>query len=169
MTRRVRMVTTVIAGAAIVALFPSLTQAQARVIVPILVPTPPAAASSAGPSSIHVTTRTVSPRSGVTTTEVTVRDTTGAVRRVGPAAGSQLATAPVGTRAVLVTVERRTGPDGAGPAGTTSVTVEDVSHASRVVGGPAPLATLRTASPGQETVTLTSEAPIDAPIVILAP
>ena len=38
-----------------------------------------------------------------------------------------------------------------------------------VLGGPAPVSALKTASPGQQTLIITSEAPIDAPIVILAP
>ncbi|HEY7140659.1 MAG TPA: hypothetical protein VIE44_11205 [Methylomirabilota bacterium] len=49
------------------------------------------------------------------------------------------------------------------------MTVEDVSRSGRVLGGPAPVSLLRGASPGQQTLVITSEGPIDAPIVILAP
>jgi hypothetical protein len=80
-----------------------------------------------------------------------------------------LSTVPVGTPSVLVTVDRRLAPRGTGAAGETRVTVEDVSRSGRVLGGPAPVSLLRGASPGQQTLVITSEGPIDAPIVILAP
>ena len=49
------------------------------------------------------------------------------------------------------------------------MTVEDVSHSNRIVGGPAPLSVHGGAGLGQQTLIVTSEAPIDAPIVILTP
>jgi hypothetical protein len=145
--------------------------AQSRVVVPIVIQAPRAAAPpSSGTSSVHVTTRTASPRPGVTTTRVTVRDSTGAGRTVGPSpAGRTLATVPVGTPSVLVTVDRRREPDGTGAPGQTRVTVEDVSRANHVLGGPAPASVYQAASRGDQTLIITSEAPIDAPIVILAP
>ena len=66
-------------------------------------------------------------------------------------------------------MDRRRGPDGTGAPGQTRVTVEDVSRANRVVGGPAPASVYRAANRGDQTLIITSEAPIDAPIVILAP
>ena len=145
--------------------------AQSRVVVPIVIQAPRAATPpSSGTSSVHVTTRTTSSRPGVTTTRVTVRDSTGAGRTVGPSpAGRTLATVPAGTPSVLVTVDRRREPDGTGAPGQTRVTVEDVSRANRVLGGPAPAAVYGAANRGDQTLIITSEAPIDAPIVILAP
>jgi hypothetical protein len=91
-------------------------------------------------------------------------------RSVGtPGVTGQLGTARLGTQLVLVTVDPRGGPGGAGATGMTRMTVEDVSHANRTLGGPAPVATLGAASLARQTVTITSEAPIDAPIVILTP
>ena len=104
------------------------------------------------------------------TTRVTVRNTTGAGRTVGiPEGARTMATVPPGTPSVLVTVDRRREPDGSGAPGQTKIIVEDVSRANRTLGGPAPLSQSRTASPGQQTLIVTSEAPIDAPIVILGP
>jgi hypothetical protein len=80
-----------------------------------------------------------------------------------------MTTVRAGTPSVLVTVDRRLGPDGSGAPGRTRVTVEDVSHSNRAVGFPAPVSTQRTVGPGHQTLIITSEAPIDAPIVILAP
>jgi hypothetical protein len=145
--------------------------AQSRVIVPIVIQTPRAASpQSTRTPSIHVTTRTASPQPGVTTTRVTVRDSTGAGRSVGLSpVGRTMATVPAGTPSVLITVDRRLGPDGTGAPGRTRVTVEDVSHSNRVLGGPAPVSIQRAAGLGHQTLIITSEAPIDAPIVILAP
>ena len=91
-----------------------------------------------GTSSILVRTQTQSSPPGTTTTRITVRDTSGAGRNLSasPTARTQ-ATAPIGTSSVLVTVDRPLGPAGAGASGgTTRVTVEDVSRAGRVLGGP---------------------------------
>ena len=76
------------------------------------------------------------------------------------------------TPSVLVTVRPavagRTEP--APPGSRRGVTVEDVSHSNRLLGGPAPVSVQRgRPDVGQQTLIITSEAPIDAPIVILAP
>ena len=145
--------------------------AQSRVVVPIVIQAPrPGVSSPSRPQTIHVTARTASPQPGVTTTRVTVSDTTGAGRTVGMSpAAKTLGTVSPGTPSVLVTVDRRLAPDGSGASGRTTIIVEDVSQSNRTVGGPAPVSAVRTASPGQQTLIITSEAPIDAPIVILAP
>jgi len=145
--------------------------AQSRVIVPIVIQAPRAGVpSTTGTSTVHVTTRSTSPQPGVTTTRVTVTNTTNAGRAVGfPPAIQTRSTVPVGTPSVLVTIDRRLGPDGSGAPGQTRVIVSDVSQSGRAVGGPPALSMLSTAGRGQETFIITSEAPIDAPIVILAP
>jgi hypothetical protein len=51
----------------------------------------------------------------------------------------------------------------------TEVTVSDVSQANRVLGGPAPIAVQRAAGLGRQTLTITSEGPIETPIVIVGP
>jgi hypothetical protein len=148
-----------------------LALAQSRVVVPIVIRARRAAApSSTATPTVRVTTRTTSPQPGVTATRVTVRETTGAGRVTGLAPTTRtLATVPAGTPSVLVTVDRRFGPDGAGAVGRTRVTVEDVSESNRTVGGAAPLSLQRSAGRGHATVIVTSDAPIDAPIVILGP
>ena len=145
--------------------------AQSRVIVPIVIQAPRAGVpSTTGTSTVHVTTRSTSPQPGVTTTRVTVTNTTGSGGTVGgPTAIQTLTTVPPGTPSVLVTVDRRLGPSGPGAPGQTRVIVSDVSQSGRVVGGAPASSLLRTAGPGQQTLIITSEAPIDAPIVILAP
>ncbi len=169
--RQGMIVASVLAGLGLAGTSAGPATAQTRVIVPIVIQTQRAASpQSARTPSIHVTSRTASPQPGVTTTRVTVRDTTGAGRSVGLSPASQtMATVPAGTPSVLVTVDRRRGPDGAGAPGQTRVTVEDVSHSNRALGGPAPVSVQRAAGFGQQTLIITSEAPIDAPIVILAP
>jgi hypothetical protein len=117
MTKRARAVAVLMASVGLVAMSAEAARAQARVVVPISIPAPPAGSTLiARPPSVTVTTRTASPQPGVTTTPVTVRDTTGAMRSVG----------------------------------TRGVTSQ-----------------LGTASLARQTVTITSTAPIDAPIVIL--
>jgi hypothetical protein len=117
-----------------------------------------------------VTTRSTSIQPGVTATRVTVTNTTGAGRTVGaPPPTQTLSTVPPGTPSVLVTVDRRLAPKGNGALGQTQVTVRDVSQSEGVLGGPPPLSRLQSAGRGQQTFIITSEAPIDAPIVILAP
>jgi len=169
--RRGMVVASVLAGLGLAGPPAGPAAAQSRVIVPIVIQTQRAApVQAARTPSVQVTTRTVSPQPGVTTTRVTVRDTTGAGRSVGLSPASRtMATVPAGTPSVLVTVDRRRGLDGSGAPGRTRVTVEDVSHSNRALGGPAPVSILRAAGLGQETLIITSEAPIDAPIVILAP
>lgn len=148
--------------------------AQSRVIVPIVIQAPRVAAPPAtGTPTVHVTTRTTMPQPGVTSTNVTVTNTTGAGRAVGfPPAVQTMRTVPIGTPSVQVTVDRRLGPPGpagSGVPGQTQITVQDVSQSGRAVGGPAPVSVFQSAGPGQQTFIITSEAPIDAPIVILAP
>ena len=131
----------------------------------------PLATVPVGAPSLQVTTRTISPRPGQTMTRVTVRDTTGAGRSVGffPATGL-IAAAPASTPSVPVTVDPPLEPDGTGDAVRTRATVvEDVWPSSRVLGSPVPVSLLPGAGPGQQTVLIMSEAPINAPIVILAP
>jgi len=162
----------ILTSLALAGVAPAPAAAQSRVVVPIIIqaPRPAATAPSSRTQSIHVTTRTASPQPGVTTSRVTVRDTTGAGRTVGMSAGAKtLGSVSADTPSVLVTVDRRLQPDGSGAPGRTKIIVEDVSQSNRTLGGPAPVSALRTASPGQQTLIITSEAPIDAPIVILAP
>ena len=167
--RRTKVAAGILAGLTLAGAAPAA--AQSRVVVPIVVQAPrPATAPPARPQTIHVTTRTSTPQPGVTTTRVTVRDTTGAGKTVGvPPGAKTLGTVSPGTPSVLVTVDRRFAPDGSGAPGRTKIIVEDVSRSNRTLGGPASVSALKTASPGQQTLIITSEAPIDAPIVILAP
>ena len=164
------IVASLVAGLGLAGIPTGPATAQSRVIVPIVIQAPPPPARSTGTPSVQVTTRTASPQPGVTTTRVTVQDTTGAGRTGGlPPATGLMRTVPAGTSSVLITVDRRLGPDGTGAPGRTRVTVEDVSRSSRTSGGAAPVSIQRTAGLGQQTLIITSEAPIDAPIVILAP
>ena len=146
--------------------------AQSRVVVPIVIQAPRAATPpSSGTSSVQVTTRTTSSRPGVTTTRVTVRDSTGAGRTVGPSpAGRTLAT--VSGRHALgpghggpparAGRKRRPGPDAGDRRGRLAR--EPRARRPRTRGG------LPDGRPcGSQTLIITSEAPIDAPIVILAP
>ena len=169
--RRAMIVASAIAGLGLAGIPTGPATAQSRVIVPIVIQAPPpASARSTGTPSVQVTTRTASPQPGVTTTRVTVRDTTGAGRTVDlPPATGVMTTVPAGTSSVLITVDRRLGPDGTGTPGRARVTVEDVSRSNRTLGGPVPVSIERTAGLGRQTLIITSEAPIDAPIVILAP
>src|SRR5262245_42461327 len=168
-----------LAGAA-----PGPALAQSRVIMPIVIQVPPRATTPlVGTPSTHVTTRTTTPQPGVTTTRITVQDTTGAGRTVGvsPGAGGivgmspgtgALTTVRPGTPSVLVTVDQRVAPNTPGATGAvnqTRVTVSDVSQSGRVLGGSPAVSPLRGAGRGQQTLVITSDAPIDAPIVILAP
>ena len=144
--------------------------AQSRVIVPIVIQVPRTTSPSAGTPSVHVTTQTMSPQPGVTATRITVQDTTGAVRAVGLRPPIQtMSTVRSGTPSVLVTIDRRLGPKGTGTPGETQIIVNDVSQSVGTLGGPPAVSTSRTAGRGQQTFIITSEAPIDAPIVILAP
>jgi hypothetical protein len=169
--RWTRVVTSVLGVLGLGAIPSGPATAQSRVIVPIVIQAPRAGAPSAtGTPTVRVTTRTTSPQPGVTATRVTVTNTTGAGRAVGVAPTTQTrTTVPVGTPSVLVTVDRRAGPDGSGTPGQTRVTVRDVSQSGRTLGGPPAISMLQAAGRGQETFIITSEAPIDAPIVILAP
>jgi hypothetical protein len=123
-----------------------------------------------GTSSVLVTTRSGPSQPGTTSTRITVRDTTGAGRVLGgsPTAPT-LGTVPVGTPSALVTVDRQPGLPGTDVPGRTRVTVTDVSRAGRVLGGPVSASSLQMAGSGQQSWTITSDGPIDAPIVILGP
>jgi hypothetical protein len=127
------------------------------------------ATAPAGTTSLRVTTRTESPQPGVTTTRITVRDTSGANRSLSVVPPARtLVTVPAGTPSLLVTVDEAPGPRGSGVPDRTRVTTEEVSRAGRVAGGTFPVSSLHAAGSGQQTVTITSEAPIDTPIVILS-
>jgi hypothetical protein len=166
--RRTTVVASVLAGLGLAGVPAEPVAAQSRVVVPIIIQQPRSAPPrAAGPPSLHVTTRTGSPQPGVTTTRVTVADTTGAGRTLGLAPPVRaLATVPLGTPSVLIRVDRQPAPI-VGAAGRTRVTVEDVSGADRTLGGPAPETVQAAAGHGRQTVTITSDAPIDVPIVIL--
>jgi sulfur carrier protein ThiS len=121
-----------------------------------------------GTSSVLVRTRTQASPPGTTTTRITVRDTTGAARDLSasPTAHTQV-NGSSGTSSVLVTVDRPIGPVRPGAPGSTRVTVEDASRAGSAAGGPVSTSSQRPAGLGQQTWTITSDAPIAAPIVIL--
>jgi hypothetical protein len=170
MKRWARALATVLAGLGLAGAAPGLALAQSHAIVPIVIRVQRAATPASAAPSTAVTVRTASPQPGVTVSRVTVRDTTGAGRAVGlSSATPALTTVPLGTPSVLIRTERRPAPDGTGTADRTRVTVEDVSASNRAAGGPAPLTLLGTAGRGRQTLIVTSDAPIDAPIVILAP
>jgi hypothetical protein len=145
--------------------------AQSRVVVPIVIQAPRASSSSATATpTIRVQTGTTSPQPGVTATRVTVTNTTGAGRTVGVTPPTSVrAMVPLGTPSVLVTVDRRLGPDGSGAPGETRLIVRDVSRSGQTLGGPPAMSVRQAASLGQQEFIITSEAPIDAPIVILGP
>src|SRR5262245_50898680 len=145
----------------IVAIASGPAVAQSRVIVPIVIRVPRTPPSSAGTPSVHVNTQTTSPQPGVTATRVTVQDTTGAGRTVGlPPPIQTMTTVRAGTPSVLVTVDRRLGPKGAGTPGETQIIVNDVSQSVSTLGGPPAVSTQQAAGRGQQTFIITSEAPI---------
>jgi hypothetical protein len=164
------VVASVLAGLGLAGVPAQPVAAQSRVVVPVVIQRPrPAPPRAAGTPSLHVTTRTASPQPGVTTTRVTVQDTSGAGRTLGLVPPVRtLATVPVGTASVLIRVDRQPAPIGAGSGDRTRVTVEDVSAAGRTLGNPVPVAIQATAGRGHHTVTVTNDGPIDVPIVILA-
>ena len=201
--------------------------AQSRLIVPIVIQVPRAAAPGAPLPSVTITTRTGSAPSGRSTTQITVQDATGAAS-ISPVAGS----APSGRSTTQITVQDATGaasifpvagsaPSGRsttqmavqgttgavrdtgaasrglsaigrtqasapglggllGPrgtprtgasrpgSGTTEIRVEDTTGAVHDVRSPFTSFRDQTGISGQQTLVITSEAPIDAPIVILA-
>ena len=169
--RRAMVVASVLGVLGAVGIPAASAWAQSRVIVPIVIQAPPAGVPSAtGTQTLRVTTRSTSPQPGVTATRVTVTNTTGAGQTVGaPSPTQTLSTVPLGTPSVLVTVDRRLAPAGSGALGQTRVTVSDVSQSGQLLGGRPPVSLLQGAGRGQQTFIITSEAPIDAPIVILAP
>jgi hypothetical protein len=165
--RRVPVAAIALAGLGLAGVAGEPVAAQSRVVVPIIIQRS-APQRSAGTPSLHVTTRTASPRPGVTTTRVTVRDTPGAGRDVSLSPTARpLATVPAGTPSVLIRVDRQPAPIGAGEGERTRVSVEDVSSAGRTLGGPAPASLQAAAGRGRQTVTILSDAPIDVPIVIV--
>jgi hypothetical protein len=199
MTERATLVTRLIAFLALAGLPAGPVLAQTRVVVPIVIQAPRVASPQAAPTSVQITTRTVSPRTGGTRTEVTVQDTTGVhgfsrVSRSAPPSGETRVTVQ-DTTGVRGFSSRR--PSVLSPGATTThVTVQDttgVQGFSSVRSGPLPGATM---TPGQlpaagdagstvvvpfpvtlrpvtagslQSLTITTEGPIDAPIVILAP
>jgi hypothetical protein len=130
----------VLAGVGLAGFSVEPVMAQSRVVVPIIVQQPRSAPSTPARTSIQVTTQTVSPRPGVTQTRVTVRDTTGIRGFASPGSSVGL------------------NPRGAPPAPRTD---------SPAVIVPFPV-TLQ-AAPGvdRQSVIITSEGPIDAPIIVL--
>jgi hypothetical protein len=168
--RRAVVVASVFGAVGLAGLPAAPASAQSRVIVPIVIQAPRASVPSTGTPTVTVTTRSTSLQPGVTATRVTVTNTTGAGRTVGaPSPTQTLSTVPPGTPSVLVTVDRRLAPNRSGALGQTQVTVRDVSQSGQVLGGTPPVSLLQTAGRGQQTFIITSEAPIDAPIVILGP
>jgi hypothetical protein len=146
--------------------------AQSHVVVPIVIRAPRASVpSTTGTPTVKVTTQTTSPRVDVTATRVTVTNTTGAPQTVGTPPGTRVdAIVPSGTRSVLITVDRSRIPNGTGAPRETRVTIRDVSHSVGAAGGRAGGSVRGVDSAqGGPTLIITSEAPIDAPIVILAP
>ena len=191
--------------------------AQSRLIVPIVIQVPRTAAQpGAQPPSVIITTRTGSAPSGVSTTQITVQDATGAVRDASapPRAGSgrpgvsttqitvqdttgavrdasnasrgvsaigrtQASSPSLGASSTQITVQSTTGgllgPRGTPRtgasrpgSGTTEIRVEDTTGAVHDVRSPFTSFRDQTGISGQQTFVITSEAPIDAPIVILA-
>jgi hypothetical protein len=198
MTERATLVTRLIAFLGLAGLPAGPVLAQTRVVVPIVIQAPRVASPQAAPTSVQITTRTVSPRMGGTRTEVTVQDTTGVrgfsrVSRSAPPSGETRVTVQ-DTTGVRGFSSRR--PSVLSPgAATTQVTVQDttgVQGFSSIRSSPLPGATM---TPGQlpapgdagstvvvpfpltlrpvtagslQSLTITTEGPIDAPIVILA-
>jgi hypothetical protein len=225
MTERATLVTSLIAFLGLAGLPAGPVLAQTRVVVPIVIQAPRVASPQAAPTSVQITTRTVSPRTGGTRTEVTVQDTTGVrgFSRVSPSAPpsgetrvtvqdttgvhgfSRVSRSAPPSGETRVTVQDTTGVRGfssrrpgvlSPDATTTQVTVQDttgVQGFSSVRSSPLPGATM---TPGQlhaagdagstvvvpfpvtlrpvtagslQSLTIRTEGPIDAPIVILAP
>ena len=108
----------------------------------------PLATVPTGAPSLQVTTRTVLNRPGENITRVTVQGATGAGGAVVLVPATRpTAAVPVGTPTVVVTADPSPESDGSGAAIGTPVTVERLA----------------------QTLIITTEAPIDAPIVILTP
>jgi hypothetical protein len=102
----------------------------------------------------------------VTTTPVTIRDTTGRLLGVSPVfRGSGVPLSDMG--AARITADRGFS---VGPIDQTRgrVSVEEVSTAVGPAGAVAPF-TIPAGSGARRTLTITSDAPIDTPIVILSP
>jgi len=199
--------------------------AQTRVAVPIVIHVPRAGVPRTTAPSVSVTTQTTSPHPGVTTTRITVQDTTGRLLGVSPR--SDTAGTSSGTTTTRITVQDTTGrllgvsprsrmaatptESMAAPSGATAtrITIQDTT--GRVLGAspasgmlaPTPSSTssvrigvnrgslrpagaedlpgavgnpglhtpfaLEAGSGARRTVTITSDAPIDTPIVIVGP
>jgi hypothetical protein len=182
----------VLAGVGLAGFSVEPVMAQSRVVVPIIVQQPRSAPSTPARTSIQVTTQTVSPRPGVTQTRVTVRDTTG-IR--GHASSVPTGLSPGVTRVTVRDTTGIRGhassvPTGLSP-GATQVTVRDTtgirgfaSPGSSVGLNPrgappaprtdspaviVPFPVTLQAAPGvdRQSVIITSEGPIDAPIIVL--
>jgi hypothetical protein len=177
MKGRVRLMSGMLVGLALAGVPAAPAWAQSRVVVPIVIQAPrPTVPTATGTSSVAVRTQTLSPRPGVTTTLVTVTNTTGrALGVVPPVGASTRAPGP----APGIGPTPRLGPNlgsaaMALPPGVvrSRVTLEDTAVGTPGVVGRAPTTLTVTrwhTGLGQEKVSITSEAPIDAPIVILDP
>jgi hypothetical protein len=185
--RRTTVVASVLAGLGLAGVAVGPVAAQSRVVVVPIITQPQRAApptsagrqsvqvtstpTSAGRQSVQVTTTTVSPQPGVTTTRITVQDTTGRLLGVSP---PRTAAPQPGVTTTRITVQDTTGrllgvsppprmTVGADPGGQRQATVGDGPTLVVPV-----LVTLPAASGGgHQTVTITTDGPIDVPIVIL--
>jgi hypothetical protein len=102
------------------------------------------------------------PSAGVNATRITVRDTTGRLLGAAPAMGPLSSS----TSSVRITVDRGSSPRGAGPAAPRQAVAGEVSGTVGLSGSGGPF-TIAAGSGARRTVTITSDAPIDTPIVIL--
>jgi hypothetical protein len=132
------MVTSVVAGLGLAGLPSAPASAQGRVVVPIIIRQPGsgAPAAAAPTTSVEVTTRTVSPRPGVTRTDVRIQDTTGVA---GYASGRGRAPEPGVSR---VTIQDATGVAGYASGrplspqpGVTRVTIQDTTGVAGYASG----------------------------------
>ena len=165
--RRGMVVTSVVMSLGLGGVLVIPASGQTRVVVPIIVRQPSRGVAAPARTSVQVTTRTSSPQPGVTQTQVTVRDTTG----IRGYAGSVPTGLPPG--ATQVTVRDTTGIRGfLSPGSRAGVNPGGGLSAPRADGPavvvPFPV-THRAAGGGDlRSVIITSEGPIDFPIVILA-
>ena len=195
--RQARIAASVLVGLGLVSGPASVTWAQARVVVPVIIQSPRVASPRA--SSVQITTQTLPAAPGGTSTRVTVQDTTGRLLGAAPLprAGTQASEAPTTRVTVRDTTGRVLGmtPAGAGSAvpGVTStrITVQDTT--GRLLGtvpGTRALAPATTSSVvveldrqgtagpggssgaigfGRRSWTVTTDGPpIEVPIIILA-
>jgi hypothetical protein len=199
MRTRVKLWAGMVVGLALSGIPSAPAWAQARaVVVPIVIQAPrPAVAPSARIPSVSVTSRTLSPAPGLTTTRVTVENTTGRAlgvlppSRVGardPAPAPPMAAValpPSVTRSRITLQDTTVGapripgrggvPVGVGGLAGTAVPVGGVGPVGAAVTGAgvpgrAPVTVEITqwqTGLGRQHVSITTDGPIDAPIVIL--